>query len=314
MTPSRPVLARALTAALLAAGLAACGGGPKKDAQYVEQPVELIYNRAADLLDQRRWSEAIAGFDEVERQHPFSSWARRSILMGAYARYRSSRYDEAIEAARRFIALHPGSDSAAYAYHMIAICYFEQILDVGRDQYMTEMAMTSLQDVVRRFPNTDYARDAQFKLDMAYDQLAGKEMSVGRFYLRRDQHLAAANRFLAVVTNADFQRTTHTPEALHRLVETYLSLGMIDEARKMAAVLGYNYGDTEWYERTYRLMTAKNLRIPKYGQKDYLDKQAKLAQKEREEEQRRSEREALERAKDEDLRQPGEAGPAAGPF
>ncbi|MGE3304318.1 MAG: outer membrane protein assembly factor BamD [Hyphomonadaceae bacterium] len=243
----------------LAALLAACAGTKKTELQYQEQPVEKLYNDASDQLDRRRWTEAAAGFDEVERQHPYSSWSRRSMLMSAYAKYMGNKYDEAKDAARQFISLHPGNEGAAYAYYLIAICDFEQILDVGRDQSATENALNSLLEVVRRFPESEYARDARLKIDMTYDQLAGKEMEVGRFYEEKDQHLAAINRFKTVVEDPNYQKTTHAPEALHRLVECYLSVGMLDEAQKSAAVLGYNYPGSEWYQRTYALMTAKGM-------------------------------------------------------
>jgi outer membrane protein assembly factor BamD len=256
-------LVRIASLAALAAGLAACAGNSDvRDAQqYVEEPVSEIYNRGADLLDRRRWTEAAAAFEEVERQHPYSSWARRSMLMTAYANYQANRYEEAITAAQRFITLHPGNEGAPYAYYLIATCYFEQIVDVGRDQRTTELALQALQEVTRRFPDTPYARDASLKIDMTNDQLAGKEMDVGRFYLRQNQALPAINRFRSVVENESFQRTTHAPEALHRLVEAYLTIGMTEEAQRAAAVLGYNYPGSEWYARTYELMTGENVPI-----------------------------------------------------
>jgi outer membrane protein assembly factor BamD len=255
-------LAPALSAAIVAAGLSACASGPASDrAQYVEEPVAQLYNRGMDMLDQRRWSEALKAFEEVERQHPYSTWSRRSMLMASFANYQSNNYDEAIEGAQRFIALHPGNESAPYAYYLVALSYFEQIMDVGRDQSTTERALKALDDVVRRFPDTDYARDARLKIDMSYDQLAGKEMEVGRFYLARGQHLAAANRFRRVVDDKNFQRTTHTPEALHRLVECYLSMGLDQEAQRAAAMLSHNFPNNEWYSRSYTLMTARNVPV-----------------------------------------------------
>jgi outer membrane protein assembly factor BamD len=251
-----------VSAALLAAVMAVtgCGGGrAKKEQQFAEQPVELLYNNAADLLDKKRWVEAAGAFDEVERQHPYSSWARRSMLMAAYANYQANKYDEAIKAAEQFIALHPGNEGAPYAYYLIAICHFEQILDVGRDQSSTEAALNALLEVTRRFPESEYARDARLKIDMSYDQLAGKEMEVGRFYESKDQHLAAINRFKTVVEDPNYQKTTHAAEALHRLVECYLAVGMTPEAQKAAAVLGYNYPGSVWYQRTYALMTGKGV-------------------------------------------------------
>lgn len=249
-------IAPALGLALLAAGLGACGSsGGREDVQFVDEPVARIYTRGADFLDRGRWPQALAAFEEVERQHPYSSWARRAMLMEAYAHYQANQYDDAIEDAQRFIALHPGNESAPYAYYLVAVCHFERILDVGRDQGTTERALSALNDVVRRFPESDYARDARLKIDMVHDQLAGKEMSVGRFYLQQDQHLAAINRFRNVVENPNYQRTSHVPEALHRLVESYLSVGMVNEAQRMAAVLGHNFPGSEWYQRSYALMT-----------------------------------------------------------
>jgi outer membrane protein assembly factor BamD len=170
--------------------------------------------------------------------------------------YQSNKYDEAIEDAQRFVALHPGNESAPYAYYLIAVCHFERFLDVGRDQGTTDRALIALRDVVRRYPDSDYARDARLKIDMVYDQLAGKDMEIGRFYLTRDQHLAAINRFRNVIENENYQRTSHVPEALHRLVESYLSVGMIEEAQRMAAILGHNFPGNEWYQRSYALMNT----------------------------------------------------------
>jgi len=260
MIPRQLHGARALGLALLAVGATACGGVREREQlQYVDEPVARIYNRGADNLDLRRWDRALMAFEEVERQHPYSSWARRAMLMEAYAHYMANDYDQAIEDAQRFVALHPGNESAPYAYYLIAMCHFERILDVGRDQGTTERALTALTDVVRRYPETAYARDARLKIDMVYDQLAGKEMSVGRFYLEHDQHLAAINRFRSVVENENYQRTSHVPEALHRLVESYLSVGMVEEAQRAAAILGHNFPGNEWYQRSYALMTDSNV-------------------------------------------------------
>ncbi|HVZ98700.1 MAG TPA: outer membrane protein assembly factor BamD [Caulobacterales bacterium] len=252
---------RALGAAALAAGLGACGHtrGHEEALQFQEEPVATLYNQGATYLDQRRWQEALHSFQEVERQHPYSSWARRAMLMEAYANYQNNKYDEAIEDAQRFVSLHPGNENAPYAYYLIAICHFERILDVGRDQATTEHALLALQDVVRRYPDSAYARDARLKIDMVYDQLAGKEMEVGRFYLMHDQHLAAINRFRNVIENPNYQRTSHVPEALHRLVEAYLTLGMTEEAQRMAAIEGHNFPGSVWYQRTYALMTQNNV-------------------------------------------------------
>lgn len=260
---TRLTFAKMACVALMAASVTACMGdrGPREAQQFSEEPVAALYNRGADMLDERRWVEAVAAFEEVERQHPYSSWARRAILLEAYAQYMQNHYDEAIESAQRFIALHPGNESAPYAYYLISVCYFEQILDVGRDQATTEQALRALQDVVRRYPQSDYARDARLKIDMTYDQLAGKEMEIGRFYLMRQQPLPAINRFRSVVENENYQRTTHTPEALHRLVEAYLTVGMREEAQRSAAILGYNFPGSEWYQASYRLMEARGVPV-----------------------------------------------------
>lgn len=255
-------LAPALTAALMAGGLAACASGPgEAREQFVEEPVATLYNRGMEMLDQKRWSEAVKAFEEVERQHPYSSWARRAMLMTAFSHYQANRYDEAIEAAQSFIQQHPGNESASYAYYLVALSYFEQIMDVGRDQSTTERALKALNDVVNRAPQTDYARDSRAKIDMVYDQLAGKEMEVGRFYLARGQDLAAVNRFRKVVDDPNLQRTTHTPEALHRLVECYLAMGLAQEAQRAAAILGYNFPENEWYRKSYTIMTAQNVPV-----------------------------------------------------
>ena len=248
----------ALLATAGALMLTACQNNSRsRSIAYVERPVEVLYNTAAKELDDRDYTRAIAFFEEVQRQHPYSEWARRSAVMSAYAAYRSRQYDEAISTAQNFISLNPGNENASYAYYIIALSYFEQIMDVGRDQRTTELAQAALSDILLRYPDSDYARDAQLKLDMVNDQLAGKEMAVGRWYMRRDQTLPAINRFRRVVT--DFETTSHAPEALHRLVEAYLTLGLRGEAQAAGAVLGYNHPDTDWYRDTYRLLVAEGL-------------------------------------------------------
>ena len=245
----------------------------KRELAYVERPVEVLYNSAAKELDTRDYESAIQLFNEVERQHPYSEWARRSTLMSAFAAYQSRRYDDAIDTARRYISLNPGSDEAAYAYYLVATSYFEQIVDVGRDQRTTELAKASLDELLRRFPTTEYAKDAQLKMDMVDDQLAGKEMEIGRFYLRREEHLPAINRFRKVVT--DFDTTTHTPEALYRLVEAYMSVGLKGEALAAAAVLGYNHPESDWYKTAYRIMDEEGLdpdQIPEGRKKGFLSR------------------------------------------
>ena len=194
-------------------------------------------------------------FDEVERQHPYSVWATKAQLMAAYAHYRDAQYEDALNALDRFIQLHPGNRDIAYAYYIRALSYYEQISDVKRDQRMTELALQSFDEVTRRFPDTKYARDAREKIDLTRDHLAGKEMDIGRYYLRRNQHLAAINRFRQVVE--DYDTTTHVPEALHRLVEAYMALGLTEEARRSAAVLGYNFPDSPWYVASYQLVEGR---------------------------------------------------------
>jgi outer membrane protein assembly factor BamD len=197
-------------------------------------------------------------FREVERQHPYSEWSRRAILMTAFAHYQAGDYTEATGDADRFISLYPGNASAAYAYYLKSVCYFEQIIDVGRDQAATEQALAALREVIRRFPHSEFAADARLKLDMVNDQLAGREMTVGRFYLVNGQPVAAMGRFKNVVDR--FQTTSHTPEALYRLVEVDITLGLMGDAQRNAAVLGANFPGDRWYIDAYRLMTSKGLR------------------------------------------------------
>ncbi|MCH9020673.1 MAG: outer membrane protein assembly factor BamD [Proteobacteria bacterium] len=249
-------LSRFGLAAVVAVALSACGS--VDDDAYYERPVESLYNEAMDQLSAGAYRGAAEAFDEVDRQHPYSVWATKAQIMAAYAQYQANAYDDAVLAAKRFIDLHPGHRDVAYARYLIAISYYEQISDVGRDQKMTELAFERLDEVIRRFPDTAYARDAKLKLDLARDHLAGKEMEVGRFYLRRGEHIAAINRFQVVVEK--YQTTTHVPEALHRLTEAYLALGVTDEAQATAAVLGYNYPGNEWYQDSYVLLTGVDLR------------------------------------------------------
>jgi len=251
----RPVL-RGL-AVLAALTLAACGGADSEDLAYEERPVDELYNEAIDELEGGNYRAAAPLFDEVERQHPYSIWARRAILMAAFCHYQVNDYDSAVIAAQRFIALHPGNPNVGYAYYLVALSFYEQITDVARDQRVTERALRGLQEVVRRFPDSEYARDARLKVDLTYDHLAGKEMHIGRWYLQRDQYVAAINRFRTVITR--YQTTTHTAEALHRLSEAYMALGITHEAQTAAAVLGYNYPGSEWYEFSYALLANDGL-------------------------------------------------------
>jgi outer membrane protein assembly factor BamD len=229
--------------------LAACAGD--KNA-YVEKPVDDLYNKAMDELLADSYDKAAKSFEEVERQHPYSVWATKAELMSAYSLYAAGKYDESIVAADRFIQLHPGHRDVAYAYYLKALDYYVQIADVARDQKSTEEALKALGEVVRRFPDSKYGRDAKLKIDLARDHLAGKEMEIGRYYERQRSYLAAINRFKRVIDQ--YQTTTHVPEALHRLTECYLAIGLRDEAQRTAAVLGYNYPGSPWYSSSYALM------------------------------------------------------------
>jgi outer membrane protein assembly factor BamD len=243
---------RIAAAGLLVAVVAACGDS--KNQVYIEKPVDDLYNKAMDALVAENYSDAANTFDQVESQHPYSAWATKSQLMEIYAYYQDEKYNDAVIAADRFIQLHPGNRDVAYAYYLKAICYYMQIVDVGRDQKLTELALKALDDVVRRFPDSKYARDAKLKLDFTRDHLAGKEMSIGRYYLNGGEYLAAMNRFKRVIEN--YQTTTHVPEALERLVECDLALGLTQEAKANAAVLGYNYPGSHWYSDAYALVTG----------------------------------------------------------
>jgi outer membrane protein assembly factor BamD len=254
---ARYALALALTAAVAVSGCSLIHK-KKPTLAYRELPVEVLYNAGAERLDHHEWTMAANYFKEVERQHPYSEWSRRAILMEAYAHYQANSYTDAIGDADRFIALYPGNAATPYAFYLKAICYFEQIVDVGRDQAATGQARAALQEVMKRYPTTEYARDAKFKYDMTQDQLAGKEMAVGRYYEQLGDPIAAIGRYKSVV--ADYQTTTDTPEALYRLVECYLTVGLAGEAVKNGAVLGYNYPGDPWYHDAYKLLTSRGLR------------------------------------------------------
>ncbi len=244
---------------LLLAGslaLSACATNKgKKDQSYIARDVETLYLVAKQTLAKRQYKLAAAQFDEVERQHPYSVWARRAQLMSAFSYYVAGDFSNAISSAQRFLSLHPGSREAPYAYYMIAISYYEQISNVDRDQKITQQALDALGELIRRYPNTNYAADARLKVDLTRDHLAGKEMAIGRFYQSQGLYLAAISRFRTEIDR--FDTTSHTPEALHRLVECYLALGIPEEARKAAAVLGANYPGSKWYERSYALLAKK---------------------------------------------------------
>jgi outer membrane protein assembly factor BamD len=249
---------RCMTTVLLLGGLAACslfrGSDDTASTDAANVPVGELYNRGVDALNSKRYALAGQQFDLVEQNYPYSSWAVNAQLMQGYTDYLQSRYTDAIGTLDRFIQLHPAHRDAAYAYYLRALCYYEQIADISRDQRDTQEAMGALQEVVNRFPDSAYARDARLKIDLARDHLAGKEMNIGRWYENQHLYTAAIGRFQRVVD--DYQTTNHVPEALHRLTEIYLLLGLPDQARKTAAVLGHNYPGSQWYEDSYNQLVA----------------------------------------------------------
>ncbi|WP_413206185.1 outer membrane protein assembly factor BamD [Rhodospirillum sp. A1_3_36] len=261
----RRVLMAATLALGLGLGLTGCAGDDKPE--YVERPVEELYNEAVDLLNAAKYQDASKAFDEVDRQHPYSSWATKAQIMAAYALYEDNAYDDAVVALNRFIELHPGNQDIAYAYYLRGLCFYEQIADARRDQQMTRQAMSNLRDVVTRFPDSSYARDARLKIDLANDHLAGHEMGIGRYYLDHLDYLAALNRFRTVVEK--FDQTTHVPEALYRMVEVNTILGLTEEAKRVAAVLGYNYPGSDWYADAYGLVTGNTSYEPKTDSRWY---------------------------------------------
>ncbi|HVL77964.1 MAG TPA: outer membrane protein assembly factor BamD [Sphingomicrobium sp.] len=222
------------------------------DTPYIARDVNTLYALAKERLDNGRYEEAAKLFDEVERQHPYSVWARRAQLMSAFSYYVARKYPEAISSAQRFLTIHPGNKDAPYAHYLIGMSYYQQIEDVTRDQRITQQASDAFGELIRRYPDTRYAADARLKVDLLNDHLAGKDMEIGRFYQRQGKWLAATLRFRNVIDR--YQTTTHAPEALHRLVESYLALGIPEEAHKAAAVLGANYPSSNWYQRSYALI------------------------------------------------------------
>ncbi len=247
----RPIALLAAAASLIP--LAGCATGKNKgDTKYVARDVDTLYNAAKERLDRHQYKLAAALFDEVERQHPYSVWARRAQLMSAFSYYLAKQYTPAIASAQRFISIHPGNRDAPYALSLISMAYYEQIQDVTRDQKLTQQALDALNELIRRYPDSRYAADARVKVDLVKDHLAGKEMEIGRFYQRRGDWLASVIRFRAVVDQYD--TTSHAPEALMRLTESYLELGVPAEAERTAAVLGANYPGSKWYEHAYKLV------------------------------------------------------------
>jgi outer membrane protein assembly factor BamD len=250
--------ARFLGTALCLIILVGCGAGQQREAPLDTLEAEVIYKRAEFALENdRRPTEAIRLFSEVERLYPYSEWAKRSLIMQAFAQHKARNYEEARSAAQRFLDFYPGDEDAAYAQYLLALSFYDQIDEVGRDQGLTFQALQGMRDVIERYPDSEYARSAMLKFDLAFDHLAAKEMEIGRYYLKKGHYTAATNRFRTVVQ--DFQTTTHTAEALHRLVEAYLALGLTDEAQTAGAILGYNYQSSPFYDDSFRLLQGRGL-------------------------------------------------------
>jgi outer membrane protein assembly factor BamD len=244
---------------LLATPLGACSSldvfnlfGEKSDI-LPDEPAEKLYNEGLYFLNEKKdYREAAKKFEEVDRQHPYSEWARKSLLMDTYSRYLAADYDGAIASAKRYTTLHPGSPDAAYVQYLVGSSYYDQIPDVTRDQARSERALRELEEVVRKYPDTEYAVSAKRKMEVARDQLAAKEMTIGRYYLKKHDYSGAINRFKVVVTH--YQTTRHVEEALMRLTEAYMSIGVVPEAQTAAAVLGHNFPDSPWYKDAYTLV------------------------------------------------------------
>jgi len=273
-------LARAVALVVVLAPLGACSTfsdffSAKDDDNYVEEPADKLYNEGLFLLnDKHEFKSAAKKFEEVDRQHPYTDWARKSLIMSAFAYYQGGDYDESITAARRYVTLHPGSQDAAYAQFLIGSSYFDRIPDISRDQDRTEKAVNELQEVVRKFPNTEYAIAAKKKIDIARDQLAGKEVDIGRWYMQKKDYTGAINRFKTVVTR--YQTTRHVEEALMRLTEAYMTLGIVDEAQTSAAVLGHNFPDSPWYQDAYNLVKSRGLE-PTENKKSWISRAFKIS-------------------------------------
>jgi len=248
-------LAGLIALAFFAAPLIGCSIFNKDDDRVPDDPADKLYNEGLFLLNNKQeYENAAKKFDEVDRQNPYSDWARKALLMSAYSYYQAQKYDDCVNSAKRYVTLHPGSPDAAYAQYLIGASYYDQILDVTRDQARADKAVSALEDVVRKYPDTEYAISAKKKIDLARDQLAGKEMEIGRFYMKKRDFTGAINRFKVVVTQ--YQTTREVEEALERLTEAYISLGILDEAQTAAAVLGHNFPDSPWYKDAYKLVKS----------------------------------------------------------
>jgi outer membrane protein assembly factor BamD len=266
-------IARTLAVIALAASLGACSSldfFAKKDDTAPDAPADKLYNEGLYLLNAKKDpKQAVKKFEEVDRQHPYSEWARKSLIMTSYAYYQAGEYDDCVNAAKRYITLHPGGADAAYAQYLIGSSYFDEIPDITRDQARTDKALAALDEVIRKYPGSEYAVSARRKMAVARDQLAGKEMEVGRYYLKKKDYTGAINRFKVVVTK--FQTTRHVEEALMRLTESYMALGIVDEAQTAAAVLGHNFPDSSWYKHAYALVKTGGVE-PKENEGSWISK------------------------------------------
>jgi outer membrane protein assembly factor BamD len=272
--PAKPLaIALAVAAPLF---LSACMSEKDVDlSTYVEQtdPADVLYNQALANLNAGRLQEASKKFAAIDRQHPYSEYARKSMVMGAFTNYRLGNYDDAISAAKRYLTLYPSTDDAPYAEYIIGLSYYRQIKDVTQDQKEARQTIQAMQDLVQRWPDSEYVEDAKEKIRFANDQLAGKEMQVGRYYLERREYIAAIKRFRTVVEN--YSNTRHIEEALSRLVEAYYAMGLTDEAQTAAAVLGHNYPDSQWYKDSYKLLQSGGLQ-PRENAASWISKAGKL--------------------------------------
>tara|TARA_B100000029_G_scaffold507208_1_gene591365 strand:+ start:121 stop:909 length:789 start_codon:yes stop_codon:yes gene_type:complete len=242
---------------LLASMIFSCSGNKEKEISYEERSLYIIYNSALIKLKNKDFEEAVYEFDEVERQHPYSVWARKSILMSSYASYKDRNFIKAEINLKRYISLYPASDLVPYAQYLLGMCYFDQIIDDKRDQTSVNNAYQTFSLILDRYPNTSYAKDAYYKIVFLENILAAKELSVGKTYLSLKKYIAAIKRFKYIVNN--YQTTSYVPEALHRLVEIYLILGVNEEALLNARVLGHNFPDSKWYNYSYKLLKENKL-------------------------------------------------------
>jgi outer membrane protein assembly factor BamD len=269
----RTGIARSIAIVVLAGSLGACSSFDffsKKEDAAPDEPADRLYNQGLYLLNEKKDpKQAVKKFEEVDRQHPYSEWARKSLIMSSYAFYQAGEYDDCVNSAKRYITLHPGGADAAYAQFLIGSSYFDEIPDITRDQARTEKALGALDEVVRKYPTSEYAVSAKQKIEVARDQLAGKEMEIGRYYLKKKDYTGAINRFKVVVTK--YQTTRHVEEALMRLTESYMALGIVDEAQTAAAVLGHNFPDSSWYKHAYALVKTSGVE-PKENQGSWISK------------------------------------------